>query len=84
MPAAVQNGGSERGYQELFASLAARQIRLQSRWPGHQGRIFIHRRSYRERTHLPHGERFWLGLLRLGRGGDEVMAEADKRGLCLG
>jgi hypothetical protein len=36
-----------------FASLAAAQTRLQSRWPGHQGRIFIHCRSYRERTHLP-------------------------------
>ena len=36
------------------------------------------------RPHMPHGERFWLGLLGLGRGGDEVMAEAEKRGLCLG
>ena len=44
---------SARGYQELFASLAAGQTRLQPRWPSHQGRIFIHRRSYRERTHLP-------------------------------
>jgi hypothetical protein len=35
------NRGSARGYQELFASLAAAQTRLQSRWPGHQGRIFI-------------------------------------------
>jgi hypothetical protein len=52
------NGGSVRRYQELFASwlqpLAAAQTRLQYRWPGHQGRIFIHCRSYRERTHLPH------------------------------
>jgi hypothetical protein len=46
-------GGSARGYQELFASLAAGQTRLQSRWPGHRDRIFIRRRSYRERTHLP-------------------------------
>jgi hypothetical protein len=30
-----------------------------------------------------YGERFWLGLLRLGRGSDEVMAEADERPLCL-
>lgn len=36
------------------------------------------------RTLMRHGERFCLGLLRLGRGGEEVMAEADKRGLCLG
>jgi hypothetical protein len=53
----VQNGGSARGYQELSASLAAGQTRLRSRWPGHQGRIFIHRRSYRERTHLPRSAR---------------------------
>jgi hypothetical protein len=60
----VQIGGSARGYQELFASLAAGQTRLQSRWPSHQGRIFIHRRSYRERTHLtrrglPGRDRCW-------------------------
>ena len=38
----IQNGGSARGYQELFASLACwlqGRPRLQSRWPGHQGRI---------------------------------------------
>ncbi len=36
-----------------------------------------------ECAHMPHGNRFLLGLLRLGRGSDEVMAEAYKRRLCL-
>jgi hypothetical protein len=62
---ADQLGGSVRRYQELFASLAAAQTRLQSHWPGHQGRIFIHCRSYRERTHLQ-GARA-RGLARPGR-----------------
>jgi hypothetical protein len=29
------------------------------------------------------GEHFWLSRLWLGRGGDEVVAEAEERGLCL-
>ena len=46
-----------RGYHELFASLAAWQIPLRSLQAGPPGRIFMHRRSCRERTHLPRGGR---------------------------
>jgi hypothetical protein len=51
-PGSLQNlGGSVSDHQEPFASLAAGQTRLQSHRSGRPGRMFIHRRSYRERTH---------------------------------
>jgi hypothetical protein len=55
------------------------QIPITSLHPVERKRTHAH-----ARTLMRHGERFCLGLLRLGRGGEEVMAEADKRGLCLG
>jgi hypothetical protein len=50
---AAQIGGSARGYQGHIASLTAGQTQSQSRRSDRQGRMFIHCRSYRERTHLP-------------------------------
>ena len=78
----MQNGGSARGYQELSASLAAGQTRLQSRRSGRQGRMFIHRRSYRERTHLvdmPVIVRYQdRGALRLDHGHDQALCRSRR------